>query len=147
MEVLTFNIGAKNIWLRWMQPWHSIMKKEQLYLETDMSGCRSETSLLQVRDKTQFPREWGIQNAVLQPIAFESKWLTDAETYYSIIEREALGILHGFEKFHNYCFAHWISMIMDHKPLAISKKYVASWSYRPQRIPFQIWPVQHQNIL
>ena len=30
---------------------------------------------------------------------------------------EALGILHGLEKFHNYCFAREVYIITDHKPL------------------------------
>ena len=60
---------------------------------------------------------------VLCPMAFASNSLTGAEHRYSNIEREALGILHGLEKFHHYCFAREVHIITNHKPLvAILKK-------------------------
>ena len=40
-----------------------------------------------------------------------------AETYYKNLEREALGISRGIEKFHHYNFTHKVSIIADHKPL------------------------------
>ena len=43
-------------------------------------------------------------NTILCLVAFASKSLTDAECRYSNIEGEVLGILHGLEKFHHYCF-------------------------------------------
>ena len=59
----------------------------------------------------------------------------NSESLYSNIEREALGILYGLEKFHHYCFAHEISIIRDHKLLvAIFKKDEASFSHIVQRI-------------
>ena len=52
---------------------------------------------------------------------FTSKSLSSAQTHYSSIDREALGILH-------------LDMITDHKPLvAIFKKDVTSLSIRLQR--------------
>ena len=61
-------------------------------------------------------------------IAFASKSLTSAEHRYSNIEREVLGILHGLEKSHQYCFTKELSIIMDHKPMvAICKKDIAQW--------------------
>ena len=60
-------------------------------------------------------------NTILHPIAFASKCLTGAEHRYSNIEREALGILHGLEKFHHYCFAREVHVITDCKPLVTIK--------------------------
>ena len=52
-----------------------------------------------------------------------SKSLTSAETHYSNIEREVLGMLHGPEISHHYCFACEVSMITDQEPLvAILRK-------------------------
>ena len=48
---------------------------------------------------------------MLGPIAFASKSLTSGEMQYSNIEREALGILNGLEKFNHYCFTHEFSVI------------------------------------
>ena len=62
-------------------------------------------------------------NTILHPITFASKSLTGAEHRYSNIERGALGILHGLEKFHHYCFAREVHIITNHKPLvAIFKR-------------------------
>ena len=42
------------------------------------------------------------------------------------MERDALGILHGLEKFRHYCFAREVHVITNHKPLvAIFIKDVA----------------------
>ena len=62
-------------------------------------------------------------NNSLHPLHFASKSLIGAECRYSNIERDALGILHGLERFHHYCFAGEVLIITDHKPLvAIFKK-------------------------
>ena len=50
-------------------------------------------------------------------MAFSSKSLINAEPRQSNTGKEALGILHGLEKSHHYCFAHKISMITDCKSL------------------------------
>ena len=72
-----------------------------LYLEIDASGIGLGTTLLQTRDGTTCPKDTAPDNTILRPITFESKSLTSAEYRYSNTEREALGILHGFEKFHH----------------------------------------------
>ena len=51
-------------------------------------------------------------NTILRPIAFASKSLASADCRYNNTEREALGILHGLEKFHHYCFAREVSIII-----------------------------------
>ena len=64
---------------------------------------------------------------------FAHKGLSSVKRMYSNIKREALGILHGFEIFHHYCFAREVSIIADHKPLvAIFKKDVATLSQKIQ---------------
>ena len=75
-----------------------------LYLETDLSGIGLGAALLQLYDNTFCQVGVAPQNITLHPIAFASKSLTGAEQRYSNIECEALGILHGLEKFHLYCF-------------------------------------------
>ena len=109
--------------------------KEQLYLETDASCVGLWTHLLQVRDRMGCPRNEVHDNTASQAIAFTSKILTSAEIYYTKIEREALGMLHGLEKFHHNCFTGEVSIITDHKPLvALLKKGLANLSHRFQRI-------------
>ena len=62
-------------------------------------------------------------STILCPIAFANKSLMGVDCRYSNIEREALGILHGLEKIHHYCFAREVFVITDHKPLvSIFKK-------------------------
>ena len=45
----------------------------------------------------------------LQPIAFASKSLIEAETRYSNIERELLGVVWAIEHFNHYTFANYCS--------------------------------------
>ena len=94
-----------------------------LYLEIDVSGVGLGAALLQLCDNTGCQRDVVPDNTSLRPIAFASKSLTGAEQRYSNIKREALGILHGLEKFHHYCFGREVLVITDHKPLiAMFKK-------------------------
>jgi hypothetical protein len=62
----------------------------------------------------------GLGAALLQEgriIAFASKTLTRTQSNYSNIEREALGLVHGVERFHTYLYGREFTAITDHKPL------------------------------
>ena len=105
--------------------------KKQLLLETNALGVCLGASLLQAKGGMQFPRNEAQNNAVLQPVVFASKSLTSTDTHCSSVEIEALGMLHGLEIIHHYCFSHDVSVITDHKLLvAVFKKDVASLSHR-----------------
>ena len=106
---------------------------QPLYLGTDTSGIGLRDALLQTRNDTSCLRDKAPDNSILTSIVFASKSLSCAERRYSNIGREALGILHGLEKFHHYSFMREVSRITDHKPLvAIFKKDVAMLSQRIQ---------------
>ena len=75
-------------------------EKEPLHLQTHASGFGLGVGLLEVRDRMWFPRNEAPDNAEQHPVAFNRKKMT--ETRYINIEREALGILHGFEIFYYY---------------------------------------------
>ena len=106
-----------------------------LFLETDAAGISLGAALLQLRDNMNCPKDTAPDNTILCPVAFASKSLTCAEQRYSNIKCKALGILHGLEKFHHYCFGMEVLVITDHKLLvSIFKKDVATSSQRIQCI-------------
>ncbi len=88
----------------------------------------------------------GLGAALIQkngPIAFASKSLTGAETRYSNIEREMLGIVWGLEKFHHFVYGRHVTIETDHKPLeSIAKKNLVNV---PPRLTRMLLRIQKYN--
>ena len=52
-----------------------------------------------------------------KPIAFASRSLAPAEKKYSQLDREALAIIFGVKRFHQYLYGRHFTILSDHKPL------------------------------
>ena len=69
------------------------------------------------------------------PIAYASRNLTEAQQRYAQIEKEALAILYGCQRFHHYIYGRKIEIESEHKPLEnIFKKPLNNCPLRLQRI-------------
>ena len=122
-------------------------KDKPVFIEVDASGQGLGAVLLQgniledelLASPQTEGRYLSFRNR-LKPIAFASKSLSDAETRYSNIEREILGVVWAVEHFHHYTFANKINIISDHKPLhpLFSGKSLVSCSPRTARLLLKI---------
>jgi hypothetical protein len=52
-----------------------------------------------------------------RPVCFASRTLSKAEQNYSHLDKEALAIIFGVKKYHQYLFGHQFEIKTDHKPL------------------------------
>ena len=67
----------------------------------------------------------GLKAVVMQngrPIAYASKSLTTTQQAYEQLEKEALALVFGCEKFHHYLYGRNFVAETDHKPLEIIMK-------------------------
>lgn len=71
-----------------------------------------------------------------RPVAYASRTMTMAECRYAQMEKECLGLVNGFEKFHSYVYGLPTFVAeTDHKLLiAIIKKNLSEMSPRTQRL-------------
>ncbi|XP_058023902.1 uncharacterized protein K02A2.6-like, partial [Ahaetulla prasina] len=58
-----------------------------------------------------------LPNGTEAPIAYYSRTMSSAERNYSQLDREALAIVSGVKKFHEYVFGHDFEIVTDHRPL------------------------------
>ena len=80
-----------------------------------------------------------LDNMTLHPSAFPGKNLSSAVWHNSSIQLEAHAILHSLKKFHHYCFAKEVCVVMDHKPLELMiNKDVATLSQLIQHIMLHV---------
>ena len=57
------------------------------------------------------------EQGVEKPVAYASRTLSQPERNYSQLEKEALALIFGTKRFHNYLYGCSFTLYTDHKPL------------------------------
>ncbi|VEN58041.1 unnamed protein product, partial [Callosobruchus maculatus] len=67
------------------------------------------------------------ENGLYGPVAYHSRTLSSAERNFAQIDREALAVVGGVKKFHDYIYGRRVIIETDHKPLlGILRNHIAS---------------------
>ena len=104
-------------------------------LPTDASNWWLGAALMQQHDER------------LYPVAYASKKLASAETNYSTLEKECLGIVWGITKFRLYLAGKPFILQTDHQPLAYTNKTkyqnhcIMRWALALQGYDYTVHPV------
>ena len=82
--------------------------------------------MLQPDNNTKNTSNGAIPNN-LRPVSYASKMLSSAESNYSNIEHELLGVVFSVLHFKHFMYGHQVHIITDHKPLvSLFKKSLCS---------------------
>ena len=84
-------------------------------------------------------------DGTIRPVSYASRSLTSQEVKYSQLEKEALSVIYGCERFHLYLFGKKFKILTDHQPLSIiyspkgkPSPRVLRWGLRLQSYDFSI---------
>ena len=148
-EVRSF-LGVVNYYRRFLgdmagriEPLNKLLKKNSTFkisreVEESVAWCKEKLSTAPILQFPNFDKEFTLTTdasqtalgAVLsqegrlgdQPVAFASRRLAPAETRYSTIERELLGVVWAVEHFRPYLLGRRFNIKTDHKPLVWVEK-------------------------
>ena len=105
-----------------------------LYIEVDASKKGIGPVMLQPDKDMKNTSCTDIPNN-LRPVSYVSKTLSSAESNYSNIEYELLGVLFSMLHFKHFTYGHKVNVITDHKPLvSLFKKSLTLASPRLSRM-------------
>ena len=75
-------------------------------------ACNASFYMIQAVISHDFP------DGTEKPVAYYASWtLTTTEKNYHQLQKEALALIFGVKRFHNYLYGHQFTLITNHKPL------------------------------
>ncbi|KAF4514255.1 UNVERIFIED_CONTAM: hypothetical protein B566_EDAN019553 [Ephemera danica] len=81
-----------------------------------------------------------------RPVCYASRRLSETESRYAVIEREALGIVWACQKFHDFLMGKQFHILTDHKPLVsiLGTKNLSDMTPRLQRMRLKLLPYSYE---
>jgi len=94
-----------------------------------------------------------LANGEERPIAYASRVLSKAEKNYSQIDKEALGIVWGVQRFFYYLYARKFTLLTDHKPLlyifgptkTVSKLCISRLNHYTEFLNNFVYDIRYKN--
>ena len=115
--------------LRADHPWHWSEKCERVFQEAKESLSKApvlmhydpELPLILAADASSYGLgaviSHRLPNGSERPVAYASRTLASSERNYAQVEKEALSLIFGVKRFHQYLYGRHFLLMTDHKPL------------------------------
>lgn len=117
------NLLKENVKFNWDDRCQSAFENTKAMMKSDQVLVHFDSSLPVILATDASPFGVGTTlshrypDGTERPIQYASQTLTEVQKRYSQIDREALAVVYGVKKFHQYLYGRKFTLIVDNKPI------------------------------